>query len=172
QAPVVAAARSRLAGRTGLSPEEQLGHVRAALTDIVLWHEVGHIWSWQWMGRAASRSDRRDAESFRWTTVEEFYADCRAVRQILQAGDGLARDVFLLHLMGNVDPEEKLSPQLPNYRWPIARALVREDGLRYLSSLERALRRMLAGVPLKSIDQWFERQAEKAIGDLRGELVG
>jgi hypothetical protein len=78
----------------------------------------------------------------------------------------------LLHLLGNVEPEEKLSPQLPNYRWPIARALVWEDGLRYLSSLERAVRRMLACVALKSIDQWFERQAEEAIGDLRGELVG
>jgi hypothetical protein len=171
QAPVVAAARGRLAGRTGPGPAKQLGHVRAALTDIVLWHEVGHIWSWQWMGRVASRPGRLDADSSRWTTVEEFYADCRAVRQILQAGNGLARDVFLLHLLGNVELEEKLSPQLPNYRWPIARALVREDGLRYLSSLERTLRRMLAGVPLESIDQWFERQAEEAIGNLRGELV-
>lgn len=172
QAPVVAAARGRLAGRAGPSPAEQLGHVRAALTDIVLWHEVGHIWSWQWMGRAASRSGRPDADSVRWTMVEEFYADCRAVRQILQAGDGLARDVFLLYLLENVEPQEKLKPQLPHYRWPVARALAREDGLRYLSSLERTLRRMLGGAPLKSIDQWFERQAEEAVAELKAELLG
>jgi hypothetical protein len=172
RAPVVAAARGRLAGKIGADPAEQLGPVRAALTDIVLWHEVGHLWSWQWMGRVASRPGRRDADSVRWITVEEFYADCRAVRQLRQAANGLARDVFLLHLLGNVDPEEKLTQQLPHYRWPIVRALVREDSLRYLSSLEHTLRRMLGGVPLKSIDQWFERQAEGAVADLRAELVG
>jgi hypothetical protein len=172
QAPVVATARGRLAERAGSGAAEQFGPVRAALTDIVLWHEVGHHWSMHWMGKAVSGPGYQDAEPVRWTTVEEFYADCRAVRQILHLGDGLARDVFLLSILKDIEPAEKLTPQLPGYRWPIARALLREDGLRYLSTLERTLRRMLGGVPLKSIDQWFERQADEAVADLRAELVG
>jgi hypothetical protein len=172
QVPVVAAALGRLAERLGPDPAGQLGHVRAALTDLVLWHEVGHVWSLKWIGKVASGARYRDADPVWWTTVKEFYAECRAARQILHAGDGLGRDVFLLFLLGHVEPQERLTPQLPSYRWPIARALVREDGLRYLSSLERALRRMLGGVPLRSVDQWLGRQADDAVEDLRAELTG
>jgi hypothetical protein len=172
QPPVIAAALGRLAERARAGPAEQLGCVRAALTDMVLWHELGHVWSQQWIGKAASRPAYRDTHPVHWTTVREFFADCRSARQILRAGDPLARAVFLLLHLGDMEPEEKLTPQLPSYRWPIVRALIREDGLRYLTSLERTLRRMLGGVPLKSIDQWFDRQAEEAVADVGSELVG
>jgi hypothetical protein len=52
-----------------------------------------------------------------------------------------------------------LMDKLPTYIWEVRSGLP-------------VRRRVLGGLPLKSIDQWFEQQAEQEVADFSAELVG
>ena len=167
QVPAAANAFARLEKVVGACPTERLKHVRTVLADLILWHEIAHIWFHRWIRRFAARFASETVGQVLCHAVNEFYAERRVVRQVLQAGDDLQRDIYLLLILQSVRPHEKPTSELPPYKWPIARALAREDGLRYLSSIELELRGMLNGPSLNSIDRWFERRADEAAADLQ-----